>query len=111
MEPIAGDAGILVPPQKYMDKLYSICKKNGILFVSEEVQQGFARTGEWFGIENFGIEPDMIVMGKAISSGLPLSAIVAREEIMNAADPPGFLLFLVENVFHAKKGIHIFVQN
>ena len=90
IEPIEGDAGIIVPPQKYMDKLYDMCKKNGILFVSEEVQQGFGRTGKWFGIENFGIEPDMILMGKAISSGLPLSAIVAREEIMNKANPPGW---------------------
>jgi 4-aminobutyrate aminotransferase-like enzyme len=51
MEPIAGDAGLVVPPQRYMKRLYEICKANDILFVSEEVQQGFGRTGKWFGID------------------------------------------------------------
>ena len=105
IEPIEGDAGIIVPPQKYMDKLFDMCKKNGILFVSEEVQQGFGRTGKWFGIENFDIKPDMIVMGKAISSGLPLSAIVAREEIMNAANPPGWNFTTAANPVSCKAAL------
>ena len=88
MEPIAGDAGLVVPPRKYLDNLYRLCKVHGILFVSEEVQQGFGRTGRWFGIEHFGIEPDAIVMGKSIASGMPLSAIVAKEEIMQAWEAP-----------------------
>lgn len=91
MESIAGDAGLVVPPKKYMEKLYSICKKNGILFVSEEVQQGFGRTGKWFGIEHFGIVPDAIIMGKSIASGMPMSAIVAREEIMRVWEAPAHL--------------------
>jgi len=105
IEPIEGDAGIIVPPQKYMDKLYDICKKNNILFVSDEIQQGFGRTGKWFGIENFDIEPDMIVMGKAISSGLPLSAIVAKEEIMNAANPPGWNFTTAANPVSCKAAL------
>ncbi|WMJ79320.1 aspartate aminotransferase family protein [Clostridium sp. MB40-C1] len=88
IEPIAGDAGFIVPPKKYMDKLYSICKENGILFVVDEVQQGFGRTGEWFGIDNFNIEPDMVVLGKSIASGMPMSAIVGRKEIMESLDAP-----------------------
>jgi len=88
MEPIAGDAGLVVPPQRYMKRLYDICKAKGILFVSEEVQQGFGRTGRWFGIEHFDIVPDALVMGKSIASGMPLSAIVAREEIMQAWQAP-----------------------
>lgn len=91
MEPIEGDGGIIVPPKKYIEKLYDICKKNGILFVSEEVQQGFGRTGKWFGIEHFDIVPDAIIMGKSIASGLPLSAIVARAEIMQAWEAPAHL--------------------
>lgn len=91
IEPIAGDAGIIVPPKRYMDRLYSLCKEHEILFVSEEVQQGFGRTGKWFGIEHFNIQPDMIVMGKSIASGLPLSAIVAREEIIESLGTPGHL--------------------
>lgn len=88
MEPIAGDAGLIVPPQKYMDAIYKLCKENDILFVSEEVQQGFGRTGKWFCIEHFGIEPDILILGKSIASGLPLSAIVARKEITDALGPP-----------------------
>jgi 4-aminobutyrate aminotransferase len=88
MEPIAGDAGLVVPPRHYMRRLYEICRANGILFVSEEVQQGFGRTGKWFGIEHFGIKPDAVVLGKAIASGMPLSAIVAREDIMQSWEAP-----------------------
>lgn len=88
MEPIAGDAGLIVPPKKYVEKLYDICKENGILFVSEEVQQGFGRTGKWFGVEHFDIVPDAVILGKSIASGMPLSAIVAREEIMMAWEAP-----------------------
>ncbi|MBA1336054.1 MAG: Pyridoxal phosphate-dependent aminotransferase [Firmicutes bacterium] len=97
MEPIAGDAGLVMPPQKYMDKLYGICKENDILFVSEEVQQGFGRTGKWFGIEHFGIVPDAIIMGKSIASGMPMSAIVAREEIMQAWEAPAHLFTMGGN--------------
>ncbi len=88
MEAIEGDAGLIVPPTKYVEKLYDLCKKNGILFAVDEVQQGFGRTGKWFGIENFNVEPDIIVMGKSIASGMPMSAIVARSEIMETLGPP-----------------------
>ncbi len=91
IEPIAGDAGLVVPPQKWIKELYNICKENGILFVSEEVQQGFGRTGKWFGIENFGVVPDAVILGKSIASGMPLSAIVAKEEIMQAWEAPAHL--------------------
>ncbi len=91
MEPIAGDAGLIIPPRKYVDRLYGICKEKGILFVSEEVQQGFGRTGKWFGIEHFDVVPDAVIMGKSIASGMPLSAIVAREEIMQAWEAPAHL--------------------
>lgn len=97
MEPIAGDAGIVVPPQKYMDALYKICKEYGILLISDEVQQGFGRTGKWFGIENFNIVPDITAMGKAISSGMPLSAIVASSEIMDSLDDPAHLFTMAGN--------------
>ncbi|MBT9133761.1 MAG: Isoleucine 2-epimerase [Firmicutes bacterium] len=91
MEPIAGDAGFIVPPKRYMQELHSICRQHGILFVVDEVQQGFGRTGKWFCIEHFYIEPDIIVMGKSIASGIPMSAIVGRAEIMEALDAPGHL--------------------
>ena len=91
IEPIQGDAGIVVPPSAFMQGLHQICKENGILFVAEEVQQGFGRTGHWFSIEHFGIEPDMVILGKAIAAGMPLSALVARKELMQAWEPPAHL--------------------
>lgn len=97
MEPIAGDAGLVVPPAKYMKAIYEICQENDILFVSEEVQQGFGRTGKWFCIEHFDIVPDMIIMGKSMASGLPLSAIVARKEITDALGPPAHLFTMSGN--------------
>jgi len=87
-EPMQGDAGIIVPPQEYYDKLIGICKRYGILVIADEVQTGFGRTGKMFACEHFGIEPDIIVMGKAIASGMPLSAIVARKEIFESWGAP-----------------------
>jgi len=88
IEPIQGDAGILVPPVSFMKGLRSLCDAHGILLIAEEVQQGFGRTGKWFGIEHFGIVPDAVILGKALGSGLPLSAIVAREDLMADWDAP-----------------------
>jgi len=88
IEPIAGDAGLIVPPARYMQALHAICKEHGILFAVDEVQQGFGRTGKWFGIEHFDIEPDIVVMAKSIASGVPMSAIVARAEIIDSLDSP-----------------------
>jgi 4-aminobutyrate aminotransferase len=89
IEPIAGDAGLVVPPQKYMKALYGLCKDNGILFVSDEIQQGIGRTGKWFGIEHFDIEPDLLVLGKSVGAGLPLGVVIGRTEIMDSLDGPG----------------------
>jgi 4-aminobutyrate aminotransferase len=82
IEPIQGDSGLVVPPMKFMKDLRVLCDRHGILLISEEVQQGFGRTGKWFGIENFDVIPDAVIMGKAIASGLPLSAVVARAELI-----------------------------
>jgi 4-aminobutyrate aminotransferase len=91
IEPIQGDSGLVVPPKKYMQSLRKLCDEYGILLVSEEVQQGFGRTGKWFGIENFDVVPDAIVMGKAIASGLPLGAVVARADLMEKWQAPAHL--------------------
>ncbi|BCV23902.1 MAG: 4-aminobutyrate aminotransferase [Bacillota bacterium] len=97
MEPIQGDAGIVVPPVEYVKGLVKLCREHGILFVSEEVQQGFGRTGRWFGIEHFDVEPDILILGKAIASGMPLSALVARKEIMQAWEAPAHLFTMGGN--------------
>jgi len=88
IEPIQGDSGIFVPPVKFMKDLRALCDKHGILLISEEVQQGFGRTGKWFGIENFGVVPDAVIMGKAMASGLPLSGVIAKAELIETLEAP-----------------------
>lgn len=97
VEPILGDGGMIVPSHRFMRCLYEICKENGILFISEEVQQGFGRTGKWFAMEHFGIAPDGIIMGKALGGGLPMGAFAARADIMDSLDAPAHLFTLAGN--------------
>ena len=91
MEPIAGDAGIIVPPQAYVDALTAFCRENGILFAVDEINQGMGRTGKWWGIEQFGVEPDLMSVGKSLASGLPLSAIVGKADIMDSLSFPAHI--------------------
>lgn len=91
MEPIAGDAGIIVPPQAYIDALTAFCRQHGILFAVDEINQGMGRTGTWWGIEQFGVEPDLMSVGKSLASGLPLSAIVGKAEIMDSLSFPAHI--------------------
>lgn len=96
-EPIAGDMGLVVPPKKYVQELYRLCKENGILFVVDEIQQGFCRTGKWFSYEYFDIEPDLIVCGKSLGGGLPLGAVIGPKEIMDSLDSPAHLFTMSGN--------------
>ena len=82
-EPIQGEGGYVPPPDGYFQRLKKLCDKHSILMVDDEVQAGMGRTGRWFAIEHWGVVPDVICMAKAIASGLPLGAIVAREELMD----------------------------
>lgn len=88
VEPIQGDAGIIVPPPLFLPQLREFCTKHGILFVDEEIQTGFGRTGKWFAIEHWDVIPDIVVIGKAVASGMPLSALVARADILETLEPP-----------------------
>jgi len=80
-EPVAGDAGWHVPPDDWLPTLKEICDRHGILLIAEEVQTGFGRTGKWFAVENWGVEPDIMLLGKAISCGVPNAASVLREDL------------------------------
>ena len=91
MEPIAGDAGIIVPPQAYLDAITTFCRENGILFAVDEINQGMGRTGAWWAIEQFGVEPDLMSVGKSLASGLPLSAIVGKADIMDSLSFPAHI--------------------
>ena len=83
-EPVLGEGGFVVPPRDYFKILQQICRKHGILFIADEVQSGFARTGRWFASEHFGIEPDLIAMAKSLGGGMPIAAVTGRAEIMDA---------------------------
>lgn len=85
IEPIQGDGGIVKTPPAYLQKVYDFTKEHGILFAIDEVNQGMGRTGKWWSIQNFpGIEPDLMSVGKSLASGMPLSAIIGRKEIMES---------------------------
>ncbi len=108
IEPIQGDAGLVVGHKIFMKKLYDLCKKHGILFIAEEVQQAFQRTGKWFSIEHFDIVPDGIIMGKSLGASLPLGAFMARSEIMGCLPAPAHLFTLGGNALSCSAGIAAF---
>jgi 4-aminobutyrate aminotransferase len=83
IEPIQGEGGYLPAPAEFMQGLQRICRKHGILLVADEVQSGMGRTGKWWASDHAGIEPDIICTAKGIASGMPLSAIIARADVMN----------------------------
>jgi 4-aminobutyrate aminotransferase / (S)-3-amino-2-methylpropionate transaminase / 5-aminovalerate transaminase len=86
-EPVMGEGGIIVPPPEYFNLVKEILDKRGILFICDEVQSGFGRTGRMLAIEHYGIVPDIVVTAKGIANGFPLSAFTTREEIAKAFTP------------------------
>jgi 4-aminobutyrate aminotransferase/(S)-3-amino-2-methylpropionate transaminase len=86
-EPIQGEGGFIAPPDDYFKEIKKICDAHDIKLIIDEIQTGFARTGKMWAIEHYGVEPDLMVMAKAIASGLPLSAVVARDELMKDVYP------------------------
>ncbi|MEY8442590.1 aspartate aminotransferase family protein [Lactobacillaceae bacterium 24-114] len=88
IEPIQGDGGIIKTPEGFMKKIQKFAKEHGILFAIDEVNQGMGRTGKWWSIQHFDLEPDMMSVGKSLASGLPLSAVIGRKEIMESLGSP-----------------------
>jgi 4-aminobutyrate aminotransferase len=86
METVLGEGGYIAPPKAFMKGLREICDKHNILLILDEVQSGFGRTGKWFALEHFDVTPDIIVAAKGLASGLPLSAVFTRADIMNKLD-------------------------
>jgi 4-aminobutyrate aminotransferase/(S)-3-amino-2-methylpropionate transaminase len=84
IEPIQGEGGFVPAPREFLHGLRRICDEHGIVFVADEVQSGFGRTGAMFAIEHYGVEPDLVVVAKSLASGLPLSGVIGKAEIMNA---------------------------
>ena len=84
-EPVLGEGGFVAPPKEFYSTLQEICRKHGILFIADEVQSGIGRTGKFFAIEHYGVEPDIITSAKSLGGGLPLAAVTGRAEVMDAA--------------------------
>lgn len=90
-EPIQSDGGLIVPPIKFLKGLETLCREHDIYFIIDEVKTGYGRTGKMFGFENWNLIPDAIMLGKPMGSGVPLSAVVGRKEILDAV-PTGHMV-------------------
>lgn len=94
IEPIGGDMGLIVPPKEWVEGLRKICDREGILLVSDEIQQGLCRAGQWLCLNNFGVTADLYVLGKSLGAGLPMGAVIGPKKIMNSLEPPAHLFTL-----------------
>jgi 4-aminobutyrate aminotransferase/(S)-3-amino-2-methylpropionate transaminase len=88
-EPVQGEGGFIVPPAEYMGKIKKICEDHGILLIADEIQTGMGRTGKWFGMEHWGVEPDLMTTAKALGAGYPISGVTGKQEIMDKVHPSG----------------------
>ena len=86
IEPVQGEGGFVVAPQEFLRGIRAFCDQHGIVLVIDEVQTGFGRTGRFWAVEHYGIEPDLMVVAKSIAAGLPLSAVIGKAPIMDS--PP-----------------------
>jgi 4-aminobutyrate aminotransferase / (S)-3-amino-2-methylpropionate transaminase / 5-aminovalerate transaminase len=88
-EPIQGEGGFVVPAPEFLPRLKEFCDAHGILFVADEIQTGFGRTGRWFGTEHFGVVPDLVTTAKALGGGLPIGGLTGRAEVMGSVHVGG----------------------
>jgi 4-aminobutyrate aminotransferase/(S)-3-amino-2-methylpropionate transaminase len=86
MEPVQGEGGFIVPDKAFVKRVKEICSQYGILFIADEIQTGFARTGKYFAIEHFDVVPDLITISKSMGAGVPISGVIGRAEIMNTPE-------------------------
>ncbi|OGT79526.1 MAG: 4-aminobutyrate transaminase [Gammaproteobacteria bacterium RIFCSPLOWO2_02_FULL_61_13] len=89
IEPVLGEGGFYIAPSEYLQALRRLCDEHGILFIADEIQTGFARTGRMFAIEHAGVEPDMVTLAKSLAGGFPLSAVTGKAKFMDAPNPGG----------------------
>ena len=87
VEPVLGEGGYVVPPASFLRGLRKVCDQHGILLIVDEIQSGFGRTGEWFALEHFSVEADILTVAKGLASGLPLSAVISRLDLMEKWEP------------------------
>lgn len=85
MEPVQGEGGFIVPDKRFVRAVKNLCEQYGILFVADEIQTGFGRTGSYFASEHFDITPDLITVSKSLGAGMPISGVIGRKEVLDAA--------------------------
>jgi 4-aminobutyrate aminotransferase len=88
VEPIQGDAGVIVPPMEFFTELKRTCEERGVLLIDDEVQTGMGRTGKMWAIEHYRVIPDMLITAKALGGGMPISAVVGKDSILDSLQPP-----------------------
>jgi 4-aminobutyrate aminotransferase / (S)-3-amino-2-methylpropionate transaminase / 5-aminovalerate transaminase len=89
LEPVQGEGGFYIAPKELMVRLRKLCDEHGILLIADEIQSGFGRTGKFFAMEHYGVEPDLITVAKSLAGGFPLAGVIGRAAIMDAPDPGG----------------------
>src|ERR1700761_5627557 len=89
IEPVQGEGGFIVPPDGFLAGLAGFCREHGIVFIADEIQSGFCRTGEWFAVDHEGVVPDLVTTAKGIAGGLPLAGVTGRAELMEAVHGGG----------------------
>jgi 4-aminobutyrate aminotransferase/(S)-3-amino-2-methylpropionate transaminase len=89
IEPVQGEGGFYVAPKELMARLRKLCDEHGIVLIADEIQSGFGRTGKWFAMNHFDVEPDLVTVAKSLAGGFPLSGVVGRAKIMDAPEPGG----------------------
>jgi 4-aminobutyrate aminotransferase/(S)-3-amino-2-methylpropionate transaminase len=89
VEPVQGDGGFLQAPAEFMQAIRAICDKHGIVFIADEIQTGFGRTGKMFGFQHSGVQPDLVTIAKSLAGGFPVSAVTGKVGLMNALQPGG----------------------
>jgi 4-aminobutyrate aminotransferase / (S)-3-amino-2-methylpropionate transaminase / 5-aminovalerate transaminase len=89
IEPVQGEGGFYIAPKELMVRLRKLCDDHGILLIADEIQSGFGRTGKFFAMEHYGVEPDLMTAAKSLAGGFPLAAVVGKAKIMDAPDPGG----------------------
>jgi 4-aminobutyrate aminotransferase/(S)-3-amino-2-methylpropionate transaminase len=107
-EPVQGEGGFIVPPPEYMGKIKKICEQHGILFIADEIQTGIGRTGKWFGMEHWGVAPDLMTTAKALGAGFPIAGVTGREEVMDTVHPSGVGSTFGGNPTACRAGLAVF---
>lgn len=108
VEPVQGEGGFVVPPPEYMGMIKQTCEQHGILLIADEIQTGMARTGKWFGMEHWGVAPDLTTTAKALGAGFPIAGVTGRQDIMDAVHPSGVGTTFGGNPTACRAGLAVF---